>query len=114
MGELPPGRGGIVELHIPASVLTELATNPDACGPWAGIVTGLAAQYSRYTQHGWRGLEDQDPTARFAGAALRRHVQFRDRSCVYPGCRASAHSADLDHTRGGATTETNSGPHRDR
>ena len=58
---------------------------------------------------------DQDPTARFAGALLRRHVEIRDRSCVYPGCRATTHSADLDHTidhdHGGPTTTANSGPH---
>ncbi|MGH3926762.1 MAG: HNH endonuclease signature motif containing protein, partial [Pseudonocardiaceae bacterium] len=61
-----------------------------------------------------RGLAVQDPTARFAGAALRRHVQIRDRSCVYLGCRYPARNADLDHTvdhvDGGATTEANSGP----
>jgi hypothetical protein len=113
-GELLPCRGGIVELQLPASLLTELATRPETCGAWAGVVTDLAAQYSRYTQQGWRGLEEQDPSARFAGAALRRHVQIRDRSCIHPGCRASAQSADLDHTRdhtlGGATSEENSGP----
>jgi Domain of unknown function (DUF222) len=114
VGELPPCRGGIVELQLPATLLTELTANPGTCGPWAGIVIDLAAQYARYTQEGWHGLDNQDPTARFAGAALRRHVQIRDRSCVHPGCRASAHSADLDHTfdhgLGGTSTEENSGP----
>jgi hypothetical protein len=113
-GGLPPCRGGIVELHVPAALLMQLATDLDFPSTWAGIVADLATQYTRYTQHGWRGLETQDPTARFAGAALRRHVQIRDRSCVHPGCRASAQGADLDHTRdhtlGGATTEENSGP----
>ncbi len=112
--QLPPCRGGIVELQLPATLLIELATDPDACGPWTGVVADIAAQYTRYAQDGWRGLDAQDPTARFAGAALRRHVQIRDRSCVHPGCRTSAHSADLDHTRdhtlGGTTTEANSGP----
>jgi hypothetical protein len=114
VGPLPPCQGGIVELQLPATLLTELATDPETCGEWAGVIADLAAQYTRYTQDGWRGLDAQDPTARFAGAALRRHVQIRDRSCVYRGCRASAHSADLDHTRdhtlGGPTTEINSGP----
>jgi hypothetical protein len=106
-----PCRGGIVELQLPAALLTDLATNPDACGKWAGIVTDLAAQYS---QNKPGGPTAQDPTARFAGAVLRRHVEIRDRYCVYPGCRASARSADLDHTLdhvlGGLTSETNSGP----
>ncbi|HXT44138.1 MAG TPA: hypothetical protein VN748_08505 [Pseudonocardiaceae bacterium] len=110
-GELPPCRGGIVELQLPATLLTELAADPQACGEWATVVADIAAQYTR----GDRPAPSvQDPTARFAGAALRRHVQIRDRSCVYLGCRASARSADLDHTRdhaqGGPTTHTNSGP----
>jgi Domain of unknown function (DUF222) len=110
-GELPPCRGGIVELHMPVTLLTELAANLDACGEWAGVVADIAAQY---TQCGRRGPTAQDPTARFAGAVLRRHVQIRDRSCVYPGCRYPARGADLDHTfdhiHGGPTTEANSGP----
>ncbi|MGH3693205.1 MAG: HNH endonuclease signature motif containing protein [Pseudonocardiaceae bacterium] len=113
-GELPPCRGGIVELQLPAALLTEFAANLDACGEWAGVVADLAAQYTRYIQNGRRGPAGQDPTARFAGAALRRHVQIRDRSCVYPGCRHSARSADLDHTvdhtYGGPTVDSNSGP----
>jgi hypothetical protein len=114
----PPCRGGIVELQLPATLLTELltelATNPDTCGEWAGIVTDIATQYTQHTHRGPGKPHTQDPTTRFAGAALRRHVQIRDRFCVYPGCRATARSADLDHTRdhalGGPTTDTNSGP----
>lgn len=79
-GELPPCRGGIVELHLPAALLTELAADPQACGEWATVVADIAAQY---TQADWPARSTQDPAARFAGAALRRHVQIRDRSCVY-------------------------------
>jgi hypothetical protein len=75
------------------------------------VVADIAAQY---TQCGRRGPTAQDPTARFAGAVLRRHVQIRDRSCVYMGCRYPACGADLDHTfdhiHGVPTTEANSGP----
>ncbi|PZS23891.1 MAG: hypothetical protein DLM61_23375 [Pseudonocardiales bacterium] len=113
-GELPPCRGGIVELHLSATLLTELAADPGGCGEWAAVVADVAAQYTQYLRGGWSTQAAQDPTARFAGAVLRRHVQIRDRSCVYPGCRATARSADLDHTRnhdhGGATTGANSGP----
>ncbi len=111
---LPPCRGGIVELHLPAALLTELTANRGACGEWAGVVADIAAQYTQHLQGGGPGSDRQDPAARFAGAVLRRHVQIRDRACVYPGCRASARSADLDHTvdhtDGGPTTSTNSGP----
>ena len=44
----------------------------------------------------------------FAGAALRRHIQIRDRYCVFPGCRRTARACDIDHTvefrDGGPTT----------
>ncbi|MGB9278787.1 MAG: hypothetical protein WCB57_01670 [Pseudonocardiaceae bacterium] len=113
VGELPPCRGGIVELQISAALLTELAAAPDACGEWAAVVADLATQYTRHTHRGG-GPSAQDPTARFAGAMLRRHVQIRDRFCVHPGCRATARSSDLDHTvdhgHGGRTTGGNSGP----
>ncbi|MGH8920738.1 MAG: HNH endonuclease signature motif containing protein, partial [Actinomycetes bacterium] len=113
----PPCRGGIVELHLPATMLTELASDPEACGDWAAVITDLAAQYAIYHDQHTQGAgcgPRQDPGARFAWAALRRHVQIRDRFCVYPGCRCSAQQADLDHTLdhrlGGMTTEANSGP----
>jgi hypothetical protein len=110
----PPCRGGVVELQLPATLLTDLAASPDSCGEWAGIVTDIATQYTQHTHRGPGKPHAQDPTTRFAGAALRRHVQIRDRFCVYPGCRATARSSDLDHTHdhafGGPTTDTNSGP----
>ena len=109
----PPCRGGIVELHIPATLLTQLTADPDAHGEWAPVIADIALQYTRRGTAA-PGNRAQDPTARFAGAALRRHVQIRDRFCVFVGCRCPAHRSDLDHTvdyaAGGATTEANSGP----
>ncbi|MGH3909589.1 MAG: type IV toxin-antitoxin system AbiEi family antitoxin [Pseudonocardiaceae bacterium] len=111
-------RGGIVELHIPAALLTELAAHPETCGQWSAVVADLAtwyrASHGNGTRHGAAARRGQDPATRFAGVVLRRHVQIRDRYCVHPGCRCPARHADIDHTvdhaRGGATTGTNSGP----
>ncbi|MGH3908643.1 MAG: HNH endonuclease signature motif containing protein [Pseudonocardiaceae bacterium] len=112
-------RGGIVELHVPAALLTELAAHPETCGQWTAVVADLVAQYRTRHSHGTTkdgapSRHAQDPAARFAGVVLRRHVQIRDRYCVHPGCRCPARRADIDHTvdhaRGGATTGTNSGP----
>ncbi len=116
-----PARGGIVELHIPATLLTDLATHPETgslSGQWDAVIADIAAQYATYRAYqvppGTGRPSGQDPRARFAGAALRRHVQVRDRTCVHPGCRCPARHADLDHTidhaHGGTTTEGNSGP----
>ncbi|MGH3814071.1 MAG: HNH endonuclease signature motif containing protein [Pseudonocardiaceae bacterium] len=115
--ERAPIHGGIVELHIPAALLTELAAHPGTCGRWAAVIDDIATQYRTSATDaldGAGGAGKQDPSARFAGAVLRRHVQIRDRTCVYPGCRCSARHADLDHTPdhgcGGVTTEANFGP----
>jgi hypothetical protein len=93
----PPCRGGIVELHIPLALLNQLAADPDAHGAWAAVSTDIAGQYAR------RGPLTQDPSARFAGAALRRPAQIRDRFCVFMGCRCPARRADVDHTVDHAT-----------
>ncbi|MGH3853027.1 MAG: DUF222 domain-containing protein [Pseudonocardiaceae bacterium] len=109
-----PIRGGVVELHIPATRLTELAAHPETCRPWAAVIGDITTQYRNSASHAPDGAGAQNPSARFAGAVLRRHVQIRDRACVYPGCRCPARHADLDHTvdhiHGGTTTEANSGP----
>jgi hypothetical protein len=99
----------IVELQIPATILRELASNPDTVGCWAPVVTDLARQYANA-----QGPPDGDPTRRFPGSELRRYIQIRDRHCIMIGCRAPARGTDADHTlddaRGGTTTQDNLGP----
>lgn len=84
------GSREIVELQIPATILRELASDPDA-------------------QRDPNG----DPTRRSPGSVLRRYLQIRDRYCLMIGCRAPARSTDADHTldyaRGGTTTDRNLG-----
>ena len=99
----------VVELQIPATTLRELTNgDPDALGTWGPVITDLAHQHSTAQ----RSLA-VDPTRRFPGTALRRHIQIRDRSCVMIGCRAPTHSTDTDHTldhaHNGTTTEHNLG-----
>jgi hypothetical protein len=97
----------IVELQIPATTLHELAGDPAALGDWAPVVTDLAHQHTSAQR------STGDPTRRFPGAALRRHIQIRDRSCVMIGCRAPTRGTDtdhtLDHSHGGTTTDHNLG-----
>lgn len=102
--------GGIVEIHVPASLLHRLLG--DGAGEWAGVVADIAARHARRDDH----LADLDahPARRFPTAALRRHTEIRDRTCVFPGCRRRAHASQSDHTRdharGGATVAANTGP----
>jgi hypothetical protein len=109
-----PGRcqGGIVEIHVPATLLSRLAQDAAACGDWAAVIADLAAHYARRDE--LTAALDRHPTSRYVRGALARHIQVRDRTCTHPGCRCPARKADLDHThdhaRGGTTTTTNTGP----
>jgi hypothetical protein len=106
-GTKPAVRHGIVELHVPLELLTDLSVanrHPE----WSSVLTDLAAQYDRQQPI------EQDPAARFAGRPLRRRQQSRFQRCLFRGCRRPASDCDLDHrhehARGGATDEANTGP----
>ena len=110
-GDGPPG--GIVELHIPETLLHELVADPPSCGVWAAVVADIAVQHADRDRH----LADLDarPGDRLPGAALRRHTEIRDRTCTFAGvCRHPAHTGEIDHSRdrqaGGATVRINLGP----
>ena len=91
-------RGGIVELHLPAALLAELTSGAPAAEPavarWAGVLADIAR---RYGERDRRDL-DAHPHDRLPRAALRRHTQIRDRSCVGVGCRRRPTRCDQDHT----------------
>jgi hypothetical protein len=105
----PPG--GIVELHVPLTLLRQLVADGSG-GEWAGVIADVAEQHARSAEH----LRDLDarPGARLPSAALRRHTEIRDRTCTHPCCRRPAHASEQDHTRhhahGGATVRANLGP----
>ncbi|HTF54044.1 MAG TPA: DUF222 domain-containing protein [Pseudonocardia sp.] len=104
--------GGIIELLIPTDLLAELTHHPPDTSEWTQIIADIATQYREHTQQ-LRDI-DADPDRRFPTAALRRHIQQRDRACVGPGCRRPASKSEFDHTweyqHHGPTTSTNGGP----
>jgi hypothetical protein len=99
--------GGIVELQVPARLLTDRDL-PGRFPAWRRLLADLVRQYRAQ-----RPVE-QDPSARFPGRPLRRHSQIRHRTCLFPGCRRPAAQADQDHrhehARGGLTTADNLAP----
>lgn len=102
--------GGILELHVPATLLGAIAANPPP--GWAGVINDIAEQYATWPQH--HHELDSRPTQRLPHAALRRHTQIRDRTCRGPGCRRPATKSEYDHTRdyqlGGDTVQANGDP----
>ena len=99
--------GGIVELHVPLTLLT----NPETARAhphWAGVLADLTTHYAA------QAPIEQDPTARYAGRPLRRRQQTRFQRCTFRGCRRPATDCDLDHERehrrGGQTEDANLSP----
>ena len=79
------------------------------------MITDIADQYRQHTeQDDPDAALDTRPSARFPHAALRRHTEVRDRTCVGPGCRTAARRCDQDHTidhhHGGPTVRADLGP----
>jgi hypothetical protein len=97
--------GGIVELHVPTYLLDPALAEEHPA--WAALLSDLAKQYAK------RAPIAQDPTARYPGQPLRRRVEIKQRSCLFPGCPRPATDSQLDHrrdhARGGPTLEANLG-----
>lgn len=102
--------GGIVEIRSTEPQLAELAARDDLPDDWALVVHDIHTQFEKRDKS---TLDDQ-PDARFPGAALRRDGQMRDHTCVGPGCQRAATKCDQDHTvgkaEGGETVSANLGP----
>jgi hypothetical protein len=115
----PPGtcRGGIVELYISVELLAALTGGGPGAPPaglsrWAPVLGDIAAQYADRAR--LLAQLDARPGDRFPSIGLSRFLCIRDRTCVAPGCRRSATTCQIDHTRdyaeGGPTTLANTAP----
>jgi hypothetical protein len=101
-----PDRGG-VELRVDLATLTQLSEAPGELGGYGPVIADIARQVTD-RQHGsrWRYVVT-DPytglpvhhgtTRRRPTATQRRHVEVRDLTCVFPGCRMPSTACDLDH-----------------
>ncbi|MFQ5523006.1 MAG: DUF222 domain-containing protein [Acidimicrobiia bacterium] len=113
-----PGRRGVVDLRVDLETLAGLSEAPGEIpgfGPvLADIARQVAAEYgsewqitlTHQDQPVWVGTTSRRPTIQ-----MKRRIRARYPTCVFPGCRASAHHCDLDHnipvSEGGETCECN-------
>jgi hypothetical protein len=118
------GQAGGTHLHADLDTLVGLAAHPGELNGYGPVVADIARQVAEEQQDTeWR-WSVTDPatgqvlydgvTRRRPSAALRRRVEARDQTCVFPGCRMPAVDCDIDHMKrwadGGATTEHNLAP----
>jgi hypothetical protein len=114
------GRGhkGSVNLHVDLATLAGLAESPGELGGFGPVVADVARQVTEQQQDTtWRWTvtdsETGQPihngtTRRRPTPDQRRHVEARNPTCIFPGCRMPATDCDLDHripwSQGGPTT----------
>jgi len=118
-----PGRG-TVDLHVDLATLVGLSDQPGEIPGYGPVIADIARQVATGQQPSqWRvTVTDPDTgqmiwngtTRRRPSAAARHYVHARQKTCVFPGCRAPATHADLDHTvpwsEHGPTHPDNLGP----
>jgi hypothetical protein len=115
---------GTVDIHVDLTTLARLADDPGELAGYGPVIADIARQVAEnQPQAEWRWtlthpdsgqVVDNGITRRRPTTAQRRHVEARNRSCVFPGCRMPAINCDLDHRRpwahGGPTKTSNLAP----
>jgi hypothetical protein len=115
---------GVVDIHVDLTTLARLSEDPGELAGYGPVIADIARQVAE-NQSGaeWRWtlthpdsgrVIDNGTTRRRPTSRQRRHVEARDRTCVFPGCRMPSVNCDLDHGRpwahGGPTKTGNLAP----
>jgi hypothetical protein len=100
----PRQGAGVVEIQVHASLLDQ----PLQDDRWDPVIGELRQHVHDVVDR----TGDRDK--RLPGPALRRFLEVRQRTCVFPGCRMPAAHTDMDHStehgHGGKTLEDNLAP----
>jgi hypothetical protein len=101
-------RRGVVDLRVDLTTLAGLNEQPGEIPGWGPVIADIARQVaadqSRPTWQVTVTGHDGEPvwtgtTRRRPATLMRRLVQVRRPTCVFPGCRRPARAADLDHVK---------------
>jgi hypothetical protein len=115
---------GVVDIQVDLETLMNLSDSAGDLAGYGPVVADIARQVTKRQRHGTWQFTVTDPdsgrpihtgtTRRRPAAGQRRHVEARNRTCVFPGCRMPAVDSDLDHripwSEGGATETCNLAP----
>jgi Domain of unknown function (DUF222) len=98
---------GTVNIHVDLDTLAQLNQQPGDLAGYGPVVADIARQVTEQQQSSeWRfRVNDPDTglpvhtgtTRRRPNAEQKRHVELRDLTCVFPGCRMPATDCDIDH-----------------
>ncbi|HUF95067.1 MAG TPA: DUF222 domain-containing protein [Acidimicrobiia bacterium] len=107
-------RNGTVNIHVDLETLAGLADRPGELAGFGPVIADIARQVAdERKESNWRyRVTDPDTgmpvhigtTRRRPDARQQRHVELRDLTCVFPGCRMPATDCDLDHIKPWAET----------
>jgi hypothetical protein len=115
---------GVVDIHVDLTTLTELAESPGELAGYGPVIADIAKQVTKQQQASeWRYTVTDPEHGRVAHNGVtrrrpttteRRHIEVRNQTCVFPGCRMPATACDLDHrfpwNQGGPTHTDNLAP----
>jgi hypothetical protein len=115
---------GTVDLRVDLETLTRLADQPGELAGYGPVVADLARQIAESQPRAeWRWtltdpdtgqIIDNGTTRRRPNSGQRRHLETRNPTCIFPGCRVPAIDCDLDHrtpwAEGGPTSLDNLAP----
>lgn len=98
---------GTVDLLVDLATLAELSDEPGELAGFGPVVADIARQVAKQQKEAkWR-FKVSDPetgmpihigtTKRRANAEQECHVELRDLTCAFPGCRMPASECDIDH-----------------
>ena len=112
----------MVDIRVDLTTLAGLTETAAEIPGWGPVIADIARQVVSDQPHAeWRyTVTDQNQvladgtTRRRPTIGLRRRVETRRQTCVFPGCRMPARQSDLDHTndhvKGGPTSYINLAP----
>jgi hypothetical protein len=113
----------VVDITVDLNTLAGLDDKPGGIPGWGPVISDIARQVTaeqpdaewRYTITNDDGqVVSNGTTRRRPTTTMKRAVEAKARTCVFPGCRMPSRECDIDHnqawTDGGATTECNLAP----